>query len=254
LRVLSDLVRFLRTTRWSSFFWPLAVATLLALIGLTAFSPSYRHCTEQQYSQAPQQQKSSLNYQAGTVIYCEAVFAQENNGAITAIATIFVALFTLTLWIVTDRAVRLARDEFNASHRPHVRIRAVGFSADQTSGEQFAVKFSCINVGDTPCEIINVRYRIDKAERLHAPTHRMNMDIVDLAAPRALVAGDATSFTTRILTKEGAAELGLEWDIYGFVQYRDGLGVKRISGFWRRYRSSEDLWLCPENPDYNYEY
>jgi hypothetical protein len=54
----------------------------------------------------------------------------EYRDAVTAIATIFIALFTFTLWsatrnlwAVTKSAVDLARDEFNATHRPRIQIR-----------------------------------------------------------------------------------------------------------------------------------
>lgn len=173
---------------------------------------------------------------------------------VTAIATGFMAFFTIELATVTARSVKLARDEFLASHRPCIRVRAVGFDAKTTNAEQMAVKFTCINVGDTPCEIVNVRYRFDGAEKADAPVYRLNMDAVDLVNPRSIAAGDAEGFTTRTLSKAEVEKLGLEWDIYGFVQYVDLAGIKRITGLWRRYKPSTDTWQAPKNPDYNYEY
>ncbi len=245
---------WLKSRDWRKLLVPLAILVVALVVGSTVFSPSYRNCTKQQQDQSSQEEQSNLLHEPGIVVYCEAVFAQENNGAITAIATIFVAIFTLTLWIVTGRSVQLAREEFLATHRPRIRVRAVGLDAKTTNAEQMAVKFTCINVGDARCQIVNVRYRFDGAEKADAPVYRMNMDTVELTNPRSIAAGDAEGFTTRTLSKVEAEKLGFEWDIYGFVQYVDDAGIKRITGFWRRYKPSTDTWRAPENPDYNYEY
>ena len=61
---------------------------------------------------------------------CEGAFIDENNGTLTALATIAIAAFTLTLWRATTEQGRLTRDaielgtkEFVATHRPKLRLR-----------------------------------------------------------------------------------------------------------------------------------
>lgn len=58
------------------------------------------------------------------------VFADEHNGIVAAIAGSFVAAFTgilwwttHKLWIASEKQFGLARDEFNANHRPWLSIR-----------------------------------------------------------------------------------------------------------------------------------
>lgn len=84
-------------------------------------------------------------------------FLQTYNGAITAIATVFIALFTIVLARVsrtqarlTNAALKLARDEFDATHRPHLVIRDL-FRREN------AITYLLVNIGDAPGTIVESR-------------------------------------------------------------------------------------------------
>jgi phosphatidylserine/phosphatidylglycerophosphate/cardiolipin synthase-like enzyme len=66
------------------------------------------------------------------ILLCVGRFLEAHNGAISAIAAGVIAWFTVTLSRSTRRLaqdsvaqIKLARDEFNATHRPRVRARLV---------------------------------------------------------------------------------------------------------------------------------
>ena len=52
------------------------------------------------------------------------------------------------------RAVKVGIDEFNASHRPRIRVRDVAMSPPRIiAGQNFAVQFAITNVGDSEAKI-----------------------------------------------------------------------------------------------------
>jgi hypothetical protein len=66
------------------------------------------------------------------------------NGAVTAVATAFIAIFTIVLVFVTGRparlttaALNLARQEFVATHRPRVILRYIQSPFENEEGFQF---------------------------------------------------------------------------------------------------------------------
>jgi len=83
---------------------------------------------------------------AGHVIY-------EYRDAATAIATVFIALFTFTLWqstkgmmAATRNAVDLARQEFIATHRPRMILRYIQGPFYNDQGHRF-VWVTFVNTG-----------------------------------------------------------------------------------------------------------
>lgn len=224
-----------------------AVATLTAFLAWTALvQPPHREFGYNAYSVA-----APISSDERVADYTEALAAFT---ALLAAFTIVLAGASLWQGNITRNALKLARDEFNATHRPKIRIRAVGFDAGKTDATQFAVKFTCINVGDAPCDIVNVRSRIDRATLANAPLFRMNLDTIELESIRTLEPGEAISFATRTYSATDAANLLPEWDVYGFVQYADKSGIRRLSGFWRRHTVDSETWSTPDNSDWNFEY
>ena len=87
-------------------------------------------------------------------------FLDAHNGAVTAVATIFIAAFTAVLVSVTGRqarlanvAIKLGRDEFEAEHRLWIAIRSVRISGPivvNEAGFIIPVEFTLENTGTTP--------------------------------------------------------------------------------------------------------
>src|SRR5437867_3113092 len=88
-------------------------------------SPSYKQCVDQH-------RQTKVQNEALSFFACQAHFADENNGLITALATVVVATFTIVLAHSTRRQASLTRDaielgtrEFLATHRPKIRVRYI---------------------------------------------------------------------------------------------------------------------------------
>lgn len=87
-------------------------------------------------------------------------FVDAHNGAVTAIATVCIAALTVVLALVTrgqmrlaHDAIRLARDEFSAQHRPWIAIRNMQVNGPIMVNEDgfiVPVEFTVENTGTTP--------------------------------------------------------------------------------------------------------
>jgi hypothetical protein len=80
--------------------------------------------------------------------------------AITAVFTIFLAIFTGTLWWATDgmlratnETIKLARNEFNATHRPKIRLKNIWVMQPLAAEEPIIVDVLIINVGNALARI-----------------------------------------------------------------------------------------------------
>jgi hypothetical protein len=116
-----------------------ALAVSAAAIWLLATSSSFNSCIERQTTTLIEQAKEKSQPTALSFVDRAAICGRcawhvtvEYRDALTAIATVFIALFTFTLWHSTDRmmaatqtAVDLARRDFIATHRPRVIVRYI---------------------------------------------------------------------------------------------------------------------------------
>jgi hypothetical protein len=83
-----------------------------------------------------------------------------NEGFVLSIATIAIGAFTYKLWdsthklwSVTRDGLKLAGDEFNATHRPRLRVRNIRIETVRR-GHPIAVRFTVANIGETQASII----------------------------------------------------------------------------------------------------
>jgi hypothetical protein len=115
------------------------VFLIVSVMAWTAtYSPSFQKCIGEHADQEGPEKAADLHNvvvrRSAAIppfLLCEGAFIDENNGTLTALATIAIAGFTLTLWRATTEqgrltrdALKLARDEFIASHRPRLRVYA----------------------------------------------------------------------------------------------------------------------------------
>jgi hypothetical protein len=132
---------------WSCFALALA---LMAWIG--SLSPSYQKCAAEHERHYGNNESTNLHERSPNLreimpvfLMCEGAFIDENSGTLAALATIAIAAFTLTLWRattehgrITDRVLDLAIDEFNATHRPKIRVKHVWLLTDIWAGEKIS--------------------------------------------------------------------------------------------------------------------
>lgn len=157
-------------------------------------------------------------------------------------------IFTALLWRSTSRAVNegaaalaLARDEFNATHRPKLRVRFFQLP-DLADGSLIFVRFAIVNVGSTPAHIKS----LDASMEIKAPERR-DTGPISLASPfdsaRKIAGGE------QIVVQIGR-DANIAYDISWFVGdgwsvalrgtiiYTDST-VERRTGFDRIYRHSQ---------------
>lgn len=182
------------------------------------------------------------------------------------------ALSDYTLWLVVAtivlggigayqgwqlrKTVRLARDEFNATHRPRIRVRRVALERDKEKRVSYVVA----NVGDSPAYITggmaNLVYR---PRILGLP----NLQKIEGITINSETLGPGGQHNFYIVREEVMQEFQSEHQLvhpdnhtrtlycYGFIKYTDDLGAIRETGFCRAFKS--DNFVRTDNADYEYE-
>ncbi|MGA7386293.1 MAG: hypothetical protein WBW81_16840 [Methylocella sp.] len=136
---------------------------LYVAVGSTSFQICVANKENKQPEQASEKHSSevlhSLIVSARVKTYCACVFLYDRRDAITAIATAFIALFTLTLWLatteqgrLTTKAIELTRKEFIATHRPRMIVRFIQGPFDDAESHQF-IWVTIVNIGVNPATV-----------------------------------------------------------------------------------------------------
>jgi hypothetical protein len=186
---------------------------------------------------------------------------------LTALATVAIGYFTWTLWRattqqgrLTQQSIDLARDEFNATHRPKIIVRSFQIGDhDLPAGKQINFIFFAQNIGDSAAKIIEVH----SATFVHNAGDPIPTDlsfpffepfnVVLESGQRELFPGNGGSTLVEIEHRQIFAG---ESDLYcmGTVVYIGAGGTrKRETGFCRRYRPRENRWDIIES-EYEYAY
>jgi hypothetical protein len=178
-------------------------------------------------------------------------FLEKYNGAVTAVATAFIAIFTIVLVLVTGRqarlttaALNLARQEFVATHRPRVILRYIQGPFENEEGCQFYwVTF--VNIGGDRAIIeafgADLAKRSDEIDRWAPPG--LDAEPKEIA-PIVLACGQRHVFTVTARKVPEALALAAtqifgesvvnhQVCAVGVIRYRDGNGVSRDTGFFR---------------------
>jgi hypothetical protein len=185
----------------------------------------------------------------GNIFTTALEFLDKYNGAVTAVATAIIAIFTIVLVRVTGRqarlttaALNLARQEFVATHRPRVVVRYIQGPNEDREGRQFYwVTF--VNIGANPAIIeafgADLAKRSDETGRWAPPG--LDAEPKEIS-PIVLTSGQRHTF---IVTARDLPEALVEIQIFregvndyqlcavGVIRYSDGNGVARDTGFFR---------------------
>jgi hypothetical protein len=194
-------------------------------------------------------------------------FLEAHNGAITALATVLIAAFTIVLAVVSNRQARLiedqariARNEFIVTHRPKIIVRAFQMlNPDAGVGVAPRVIFIAHNIGDSPARIIEVR-SATLVQDINANLPN------DLGFPFlenfhvTLVSGQKEVFPINgadPFVENEAMEIFARRSMLlclGIVAYLDGAGTRRETGFCRRFMSDAREWSTLRDSEYEYAY
>lgn len=179
------------------------------------------------------------------------------------------AVFALMVWYTTRKqvslahdALKLARDEFNAAHRPQLIIHSM---RDQGSEEgRVTAVLVYANIGRTDATIVEIAYQIYVAGpdelRPVSPsrieprsfTQYVSCGAMESYRIKGQVSKDEFELT-RLRQDASGGQLPRPRIICrGYMRYEDARGVRRQLGFCRSFDGRE--WQRVDNPEYDYSY
>jgi hypothetical protein len=255
--------------RWRArFFWALLWLIGLAGVGmLVNYSKTFTDCVHAHKNDNEYQQLRERagvfagvlkreGARAGLLYACGGDFADKNNGAIVAFATVIVGLFTFTLWRSTDRlwqaslehaghaerAIKVAEETAERQLRAYVFVREAHIiKIDNVLAARIVIK----NFGQTPA--IDVQhealFRLDEIPP-KTPLAPPNQD-----GPRSPLPPTGELFklirSNGLLSPEQEAAITarqIAFYVYGQIMYRDTFGKDRCTDF-RMMQTGEDRAL-----------
>ena len=231
------MLSLLRKRPWLSSV--IATALLLAFLFLASLFVKIigNLCGHDQYGHVTQCAKHHLG---PFVLFWIIEIVDEHNGFVTAVATIVMAIFTGTLWFVTDHSVQLARDEFNASHRPRLAIREPRLIWPSTTAPAI-INYVLENCGDSDARIVESALEHQLAPDPNLPLFtvlRRDIEETDLPAGTSV----RLNHNTRSLTDERSMmpNRGGDTILYfvGRIAYEDVRGIRREMAFCRRFNTN----------------
>jgi hypothetical protein len=240
--------------------WLLATITLALIVWLVSTSEAFKNCIHERKNEQPYRALHQRSAIIGTAIVglrtrinlniaCAGNFADTNQGAITALATVFLALFTFTLWRSTTRLWKVSIEHVDIAkrglvdvERPHVLIENVrmgGFRMTEEERREHAatgnfrpsvfptIFFDIKNHGKSPAWVIAEVVRFMPAIALPLPP--------EYGAPTRLVRGYAISPDEKVygecrleptpeLTDDSRIQIvsgEMNLFVYGYVEYDD---------------------------------
>lgn len=214
-----------------------APAIFLVVLFVTAgptLSPSYDDCRQEQQNSYSDDEQNSEAQKIRTFVYCDGVFAEANNGAITATATVFLTLITGTLaWLAREQAKTT-----KAQLRPYVMIKSARVDGLEI-GKQPKATITLKNFGATPA--LEMTQWSNMGGDAFPPTHNFPMEErkEDTKAVSPLAPGGefiATPFNPKFppFSEEYMAALRKgEAAIYviGRIKYRDSFGGDHVTEY-----------------------
>jgi hypothetical protein len=199
-------------------------------------------------------------------------FVDKHNGAVTAVATIFIAVFTIVLAFVTRRQahltrelLKISRDEFTSSHPPRIVVRRVsldrGSIAIDPISSQWKIQYIIANTGRGAATIFEANATVKKISGV-LPAIPPFDDAGDIPMPFRLAPGESIPWIVDLdlngpiiqSIRMGEAQGDGISDVYffGYLQYRDNIGIVRRTAFCRRYIISMQRFTVVPDPDYEY--
>jgi hypothetical protein len=270
-------------TRWQKI--GLIAAGILALLFAASFffPPEYQICTPAHDGQAEQ----CPQYHLGPFVVLWIIrVLDSHNGLVTAIATVFVAGFTWTLWRSSKATIaqakatgelaekefllaglqadiltkqkEIARQQYIVSYRPRIEFRYFRLTGgDETPNAPIQIRFQIVNKGMGRATVIGGYARIDFFDqtRLPPPNYLAQSNIEgDVTRPFEIGATDewVVQSQTRGLTRALETLRPRQLFVFGWVVYADALENTRTTAFCRVYSPVGDRFLPIADPDWEY--
>lgn len=250
----------------------IGVATAFLVLSIYG-SPSYQACiAKPKKTESPQPQNEGLSHLAVTLwrselVRCSGEFIDANRDSLVAVATVVIAIFTITLWGSTYRQVRLSRDEFNATHRPHIKVLQFETVTEVKHGDHLvSACITYVNRGVSSATITEIASAIvtnsDQSPLRPGATftHKQTMakKLPSGVHDSYMVPHEGIVLRSHIIAHglgpSGHGTGGYVVHCIGHIKYADAGGLKRQTGFCRRLSGDGTVWEYVNQPDYEYEY
>lgn len=211
---------------------------------------------------------------------CATRLVYDFRDATIAIATVLIAIFTLTLWRSThalwdagQEQLRLARDEFLATHRPKLIVRQMGWDGpghpgidlggeDDDTREAITIRFQIVNQGAVKATIANINVTLVPMvpSRSEPFPGSRPVDVRNNSGRHIEVAsGGVFNYHTAEIRLENRTDwLHMTHDsptvfVVGFVRYQDDIGTPYRTHFLRRLDRAQGRFLPEPDPEYEYQ-
>lgn len=163
-----------------------------------------------------------------------------------------------------EAQLKLAREEFNSTHRPRLRVRDIAFNW-QPHGmtDTTKVYFSIVNVGETTATEIEMRadlvfkegifWRLPPAQRFESFDASVLNDL-ESGFRQECFAENATQFRalTGVLRRESA--IGRQaLCLVGRITYKNKTGIGYCTSFVREFDIDQNTFKVSKDPEENYE-
>lgn len=184
------------------------------------------------------------------------------------LATAVLGFFAFRQSRDTREQIGLARDEFNSTHRPKIRVKHLWLSRNIWTGNPIELNLTCVNVGVSDAVLHQIGAQaVVVARGASLPANPTMHPIIDghIGPIRSGLNHEFMNINLGLgLTPAQMAGIQRQSDdLYclGYVSYSDSAGRTRITGFCRRLEipvngphTAETLRFRPfEDPDYDYE-
>ncbi len=245
----------LKKGRWFA-AWLAPVAIVVIVIGVAQSlrvpvpSAEYRDCLESA-------QKANNKHPQCSAY--ETIW-ERGLGDPVAYYTLWLTLFTGALasvgivqGILFWQQIKLAREEFHATHRPRIITRS--FESCRIDDTHYGVNFTFVNVGDTDATIeeigVCVSENSDPGKVIERVTRQFPIHLVSGDKDRHCITDGRISFAN--MGKLGRY-LQPDFTLYvmGRIKYSDALGRRRETGFCRKFNAENGRWVRQSQSEYEY--
>lgn len=248
----------------------LAVLAFFAAWELSSFPPTAQTCDKNPYTAQEECATHSIPVVAVILV---GRFIEYHAGAITALATLAIGWFTYILYGATTEqarltrdSIKLARDEFNATHRPRIVVQRISDYWDGRDDKAAFMKIAIVNAGDSPAYVTEFLGTLYVQDAGSAFVPRLIPERSTKYASRRLAVGQWDTLKIEIddismfdigfaqQAKEQPFERSMRFYGIGSVTYRGDDGAIRQTGFCREYHHGTGMWRPVKDSEYEYTY
>jgi hypothetical protein len=195
-------------------------------------------------------------------------FLQAYNGAVTAFATIGIAIFTLVLALVTGRQAKLTKQSVRVAERTltelespfvFIKINVPGLEIKGPNLTFGILQYSVANYGRTPATILEHFERVDSVEigkgyppKLDASKERGSLLPYGVIAPPNGQCADFPFVPIGQFITENPRTPKSSIFFLGFVRYRDIFRNRFVLGFCFEFDRQGSRWILTGGNEYNY--